>query len=754
MPDPKTSTPVNVASDAHPLTRPEPLPGTSEGAHALAAQAIKALGGMEKMRALYDAMSVSKGKMTDFSAMSGAANTVDVELLSKSEKFKIDLMILGQKASTGYNGKVAWQQHGAEIFPSDPVTTRKIAEDASHGTALLLKFEEPSLKMLLIPPQTVQGKICSGLEVIDEAGKWTRLYIDQATFMILAVEYMGMDFEQGTEALKRSEYSDYRPFLGSFIAYNSLEYTGGKKTSEQTLALVELKDGINESVFDMPNRKLPEALSKGPVAIPFEYVSNEVIVKARVNDRLELRFLLDTGATQNVMERSSATVFGTVSKSSMSLTTGSGFVTMGGIVLQSLQLGDLKLTDIPMAVADMPGFAQMKGNRPAGIIGANILRRFAVTIDYEQRKVFFRDPSHLVVPDGATVLNAQPALGSVGLSVEGEADDKLKLRLLVDTGAAFNSLSEPLLKPILDFPLLAVGSVEGVDGYKVEVGAVQLHNLRLDQLVVDDPVISVTTMPAVSKMPSGLLSASSLGILGNPYWSHFRLTVDYLNGRIILEQSPSSKISQSILSEARRAFNAYLKSHNSDAAISTFDELSVKAKSPDLLKVKTVVALYKARIVAEKESASQNAEQARNAATAFETPYVLAKESGDGQLEAKVLAHQCIFLLDHGSEDGSEMQTVRKLLQMASALSETEPDLLVAAAVYFAKTMPIASTRRMLDQALVLDPANWRGLIERFELAKKDSKTIEAHQLLELIHHYYPGCTPPNLDLPRKPAMK
>ncbi len=722
------------------------LPAPTDAAHQLAKDVIKALGGMEKVRGLFDAMSLSKGKMTDFSAMSGAANTVEVELLSRREKFKIDLQVLGQKAITGYNGKIAWQQHGTEIYPSDPVTTRKIAEDASHGALLLLKFEDPSLKMSVLPDQTCAGKSCPGLEVVDESGKWTRMYIDPDTHMVLAVEYMGMDFEQGTEALKRSEYSDYRPLLGSFIAFKAVEYTGGKKTSEQILESAELKDGLDDSVFDMPQRKTLEALARGPVVIPFEYVSNEVLVKAKVNDRVELRFLLDTGATQNVMERSSATTFGTVAKSGMSITTGSGFVEMGGIVLQSLQLGDLRLTDVPMAVADMPGFAQMKGNRPAGILGANILRRFAVTIDYDQRKIYFRDPQTLVIPDGATVLQAQPALGSVGLSVDGLADDKLKLRLLVDTGAAFNSIAEPLLKPLLDFPLLPVGSVEGVDGYKVEVGAVQLNNLKLDKLLVDAPVVSVTTIPAVNKMPAGLLSASSLGILGNPYWSHFRLTVDYLNGRIILEQSANSKSSQAILADLRKVFTNYLKDGKHDAAVTALDSLLAKARASDMLKTRTVVAIYKAKILAEKDYASGNAALQKNAYKAFETPYVLAKESNEPNLEAKVIANQCIFLLDNGPVDIAELQNVRKLLQMASGLSENEPDLLVAAAVYFGKAMPFSSTRRMLDQALVLDPANWRGLLERYQLAKKDPKSVESRQILELLHHYYPGCNPPGLS--------
>jgi hypothetical protein len=101
-------------------------PEAADAAHQLAHQAILALGGIDKVRYMINAMTLSKGQMTDFSAMSGAANTVQIELLSQRDKYKIELNVLGQKAITGFNGKVAWQQHGADIFPSDriPITER------------------------------------------------------------------------------------------------------------------------------------------------------------------------------------------------------------------------------------------------------------------------------------------------------------------------------------------------------------------------------------------------------------------------------------------------------------------------------------------------------------------------------------------------------------------------------------------------------------------------------------------------------
>jgi clan AA aspartic protease (TIGR02281 family) len=706
-----------------------------DAAHALAQEVLQALGGIKKLQELFDCATLEKGRLTDFSALSDAVNSVDMQILSKGNKFKVDVQVLGQKAVTGYNGTSAWQQHGEEVFPGDPITSAKVAEDINHGFSLLLKFDSPALAMKILPDKVVQGKSCAVLEVQD-SGSSTEFCIDKQSHMILATEYTGVDFEQGTEARRRNEYSDYRPCLGSLTAFKSVEFTNDKKTSEQQLFSVELADNISDSIFDIPFRKPILATTSKPVVLPFEFQGQEVVVKAQVNDRLELRFLLDTGATQNVMEKSIAQAFGAVTKSDMSITTGSGSVKMGSIILPSLKLGDIKLTDVPMAVADMPGFAQLRGGRPAGIIGANILRRFAVTIDYEERKIYFNDPKNVTVPVGALVVRAVPSLGSVGLAVDALIDGKLKVKLLVDTGAAFNSIPESLLKPELDFSLLPVGAVEGVDGHKVEVGSIRLRSLDLGKVSLPDQVFSVAPSLGASTLP-GLLSASSLGILGNSYWSHFKVTIDYLNARILLEQSKVSQLMPIVSGKSRRISTDYLKDHNAKEALAAFDRLELLAQAPEFISVRANLALEKAKINASQALLEKGHKDSREASKAFETAYVIAKDSKDPQAQARVLAAQALFLLDN-RPSYADVQFAKLLLQEASKMSESEPELLVAAAVYLAKSAPADFCRRIIDQALLADPSNLRALQERYAIAKVQSNAIHKQQVLEAFKHYYP----------------
>ncbi len=116
---------------------------------------------------------------------------------------------------------------------------------------------------------------------------------------------------------------------------------------------------------------------------------------------------------------------------------------------------------------------------PIGLLGANILKRFLVTIDYPNRKIILADPHTVTVPPNACVINTKPAMGNLGVVIEGVLDKTLNIPLLVDTGAAFNNISAGLVKPLIKEKLLPVSKILGLDGQQVDVGAVQLNSLQM-----------------------------------------------------------------------------------------------------------------------------------------------------------------------------------------------------------------------------------------------------------------------------------
>ena len=337
----------------------------------LSAQIMDAYGGYEKMKAL-DGMSFkSIGDLKQYSTISGAVNTFETETFSKGEMLRSKIELMGQPMITGYDGTHCWIQQGEHVFPADETTTQRIVEEIKHGMVLLLKLGEPGARIELADRRTVDGHECTGIKIYTDDGKATTFYADNSTHLVLRSEYEGTDLEQGLSTVKICHYSDNRPILGSVMPYRITEYSGDKKSAETEIKSI-VKVDIDDSIFKIPTETQIARLKQGPVTIPFEYLANEIVIRVTLNNSQTLRFLVDTGATQSILDQDIASTLGKYKQSNISMTTGSGSVAMNYMNLETVSLGDINLSNVPFAVTSLASFDQLIGKRPAGLIGANI----------------------------------------------------------------------------------------------------------------------------------------------------------------------------------------------------------------------------------------------------------------------------------------------------------------------------------------------------------------------------------------------
>ncbi len=95
----------------------------------------------------------------------------------------------------------------------------------------------------------------------------------------------------------------------------------------------------------------------------------------------------------------------------------------------------------------------------------------------------------------------------------------------------------------------------GLDGRPVQLGKVIVDSVTVGSL----PVRKVTfTYPIVAEMSkqtkstatprerAGFFADSSLGILGNPFWENFIVTIDYKYERMLLQPNPIMRIRDDI----------------------------------------------------------------------------------------------------------------------------------------------------------------------------------------------------------------
>jgi len=687
---------------------------TSPEARALADKILEAVGGFDNFKEFNDLPCRAKGRIVQTSSISNVVNSFDCDIVVKREKQRITIKFLGQPLTTVYDGKECWTEQGDSVLPSDKETARRIEEDIQHGFLLLESINNPETIMQVGQSAVVEGKDCDALVIWAADGLPTTFYADKAKHIILASSYPGIDLEQGLKIEKSYHYLDYKPIAKTIQPFKVLEFSGDKKVSETIIDTIDTDTTITDASFSMPKEVVPPRLLAGPVTIPFDYSSNEIIIQATVNGTKELRFIVDTGATQSILDKTIAKQIGTLTASNLSMTTGAGSIQTEALKVDKLSMGDLHMTNVPFATADLSTFGNSQTVRPVGLIGANVLKRFLMTIDYENQKITFADPTKVEIPPGATAVNTKPSLGMAGMAVEGNIDGKQKVTFLVDTGAAFNNVAESKVKNVLNGPLYRVGMLKGLDGKVVQTASARFNYLDLDGMRVDKPVFSVAPQALAGQNTLGIIQSKDLAILGNPTLGHYTVSFDYRGQRLIFSQSKSQKAIQEFSNKIDAIKMEWLKTNNATQAARDLSTLADSAHNRDLPGLEAIVRSELAlalcqknggnftptklfaeikpqELVAELREGGKNSTRQAVTEKMFSdseeqlmTAFNLSERLTDKTVQGRVLAAWGLMYASQDS-DISYLSSAKQKLGKAVALAPTDADVLAASGYFLSR---------------------------------------------------------------------
>lgn len=716
----------------------------SDKARLLAEQIVAAYGGPDQVKSFKYAAYKSHGTHSAISGLSGAANSLVCDVTGHAEKLRLETKMIGQPMILGYNGKESWTQFGDWVNPASETTLKRLTESLEHGLNLLADLTDPKRKLEYLGTRSAGGKTCDVLRIYADDGKPSTFYADQSTHLILRSEYLGTDHEQGVPAVEAVEYLDYRPVAGTFSPFKTVEYTGSKKTSQTLLDSLELGIKVDDKIFDMPAEIQIPALKLGPVAIPFDYVNNQIIVRVKINSSY-CRFIVDTGASQTVISRAAAAPIGPLSQADFSITAGSKAVPLSYLTIPSLTIGDITLTNLAALVTDLSSLAGAVNERPSGLLGANVLRRFLVTFDFKNKVMLLADPHKVTVPSNAYVIKTSPVYGATALVVSGKLDNKLDLNFLVDTGAGFNNLPQSAVKKLLRVSLLPVGKIFGVDGKKLAIGSWRCQNLKLGPLECPDQVFALSPEPSGGGESNGLFTAGAMGILGNPFWSQFKTTIDYRNERLILEPLANCSDWRSIRVALRHIAQKYQHDKDAAGAIKACQSLTGHFHTNHDTAAEAYILSEMAGYYAEKISTQPLA--ARQLAAALN----LAKQAADKEVSGHVLAQWAGYYISTMRAQ-SDAATAKGLIGQALAVSPADADAYTWLGTLYLRAANLELASRALDQALLLDPSNWRALWSEYTLYCLRRNSVMQQAVLEQIRHYYPDAA--DLDGLIKPAAK
>ena len=268
-----------------------------------------------------------------------------------------------------------------------------------------------------------------------------------------------------------------------------------------------------------------------------------------------MEFLLDTGASETIIDRRIAAEHFLAKQGQYQIAGISGYVSTETSVIKKFELGNLILNDVQSRILDLSSQSRTMGKPIAGIIGTNILSKFVTVIDYGKPSVTIGDIDNYERPAKASAVPfAQKQAPFVKVVLNGKSERVL----LVDTGAAFNHLPGAVAQSFVgNDPANLHHFTEGtgLDGRPLQLGKVVIDTVTIGSLPVRKIEFTYPITPEsakqtkVASLPherAGFYADNTLGILGNPFWENFIVTIDYKYQRLLLQPNPIMRLRDAI----------------------------------------------------------------------------------------------------------------------------------------------------------------------------------------------------------------
>jgi predicted aspartyl protease len=264
--------------------------------------------------------------------------------------------------------------------------------------------------------------------------------------------------------------------------------------------------------------------------VEFRTISDKVVVRAKVNDGSFQDFVVDTGAENTVLTRTTAQRLG-VTPLAYTLSAGIGDTGLRGLELgriDSLELGELKLRNVPCLIKDPPLRDRDLPTKETESLSPLTLG-FSMIIDYKTHRITFG--KHLPV---------EPADFELPLhlyrlaTVPGTIDGKHTTDFVVDTGGEVISISKETAtalgrpEPAKKIALRVYGS----SGWDRDAFLMPGVDLAFDKIKYTNIPVVVLNLGT----PSALLGFKLGGIVGHRFLSKYRVGIDLVRSVLRLKQ--------------------------------------------------------------------------------------------------------------------------------------------------------------------------------------------------------------------------
>jgi len=162
-------------------------------------------------------------------------------------------------------------------------------------------------------------------------------------------------------------------------------------------------------------------------AIPLEPTQTAFVTAVRIGSEGPLRFLVDTGATITVIERSVAQRIGLQPTRTIEAISTTGALDVQQAVVDELRAGNVSIVHTPVLITDLPALSNH--GHLDGILGMSFFAGRSVLLDVRRRCLELD-----VAPPRGLALDAHEVVGRVAIEIEG-------FNFILDSGASLPVLT-------------------------------------------------------------------------------------------------------------------------------------------------------------------------------------------------------------------------------------------------------------------------------------------------------------------------
>jgi predicted aspartyl protease len=693
-------------------------------------------------------------------SLAEAGQTKSFKMSFRNEKWRLDLNESASanedssaetspkpnRVTVGFDGRRVWQITGKTVSTVSAADSQNYKVKALCQPFLLAHWQDPGYKFTLLGPTTYKQAKVFAVEVQGPGipGIMT-VFIDQQNYLVVSMQSSvgitaGAD-GRGKPSLISYDFTQYRPVGGTLWPFKQVLSIDSVEDTETDLKSIDLTTEVAESAFFLPSTNSTAHLSH-EVAVPFDYAQHEIVLKGRFVTGEEMEFLLDTGASDTLIDRRVAAEHFLPKDGTFNIASMSGIVAAENSIVKRLELGKLIINDIPVKIIDLSGQSKHLGRQVAGIIGMNVVGRYLVTLDYSKPAITFADADDGVRPNVKPV----PFVKNEAPYVSAGLNGKESCNFLVDTGAAFNHMPESFAKHYITGDSSAKHFIEGtgLDGQPVRLGTVILDNVVLGGFAAkkisftypargDNGPVANGTSSAQASQKAGFFQDSNSGILGNPFWQNFIVTLDWKYQRLFLKNNPGFN-ARDVIQKSLAAGDSALTLHREyrDAEFNYQKALMVAESSNDQKeRARLLGRLGNLRRLMAKDL--KRPEHAKASYDYFTKAEEIAQKSKSSEIEGRVLADWSLLYADNGQQ-----QEARTTMERGLALAPDDPNVNVDVAVQLYRSGLFPEMQKYVEKALFLDPDNWQALWYQVKLSENFNDTPRVVATLKDIVRYYP----------------